>query len=179
MNTMDTTEEQAERVTIAGEPVATPIDSDSRDADQRLLEQEIDKETAEAERAARVRRRRDMLQQELEIVAMEQQLDVLRRARNAGYTPVASANGDVGHENSSEARSVAGSAFENPTYRRGTSSRPQLKEPDTFKGKTLKEARDFIRSLELVFALAPKAYSSEREKILYGVMFLAGEPRET
>jgi hypothetical protein len=53
-----------------------------------------------------------------------------------------------------------------------------LKEPDTFKGKTLKEARDFIRSLELVFALAPKAYSSEREKILYSVIFLVGEPRE-
>jgi hypothetical protein len=53
-----------------------------------------------------------------------------------------------------------------------------LKEPDTFKGKTLKEARDFIRSLKLVFALTPEAYSSEREKILYGVMFLAGEPRK-
>jgi hypothetical protein len=43
----------------------------------------------------------------------------------------------------------------------------------------LKEARDFIRSLELVFALAPDAYSGEKEKILYNVMFLAGEPRET
>lgn len=63
--------------------------------------------------------------------------------------------------------------------RRGPASRPRLREPDTFKGKTLKEARDFIRSLELVFALAPEAYQSENEKVLYGVMFLAGEPRET
>lgn len=163
----------------AGELASTPIDSDLQDADQRAREQEASEEAAEAEQAARVRRRRDMLQQELEIAAMEQQLDVLRRARNAGYTPVASASGDVGYENNSEARSVASGALEGPAYRRGPSSRPRLKEPDTFKGKTLKEARDFIRSLELVFALAPEAYSSEREKILYGVMFLAGEPRET
>jgi hypothetical protein len=179
LNIMDAIDEQAERVTTASEPGATPIDSNLQEADQRLLEQEVDEEAAEVERAVRVRRRRDMLQQELEIVAMEQQLDVLRRARNAGYTPVASASVDAGYENNSEARSVAGSALESPAYRRGTSSRPRLKEPDTFKGKTLKEARDFIRSLELVFALAPEAYSSEREKILYGVMFLAGEPRET
>ena len=75
---------------------------------------------------------------------MEQQLDVLRRARNAGYTPIASANGNVGYKNNSEARSAVGSAFRNPMAYRGTSSRLRLKEPDTFKGKTLKEARDFI-----------------------------------
>jgi len=122
-----------------------------------------------------MRRRRDMLQQELEIVAIEQQLDVLRRARNAGYTPITSASMDARYENNSEARSVAGSALRNPTYYRGTSSRPRLKELETFKGKTLKEARDFIQSLKLVFTLAPKAYSSEREKILYGIMFLIGK----
>jgi hypothetical protein len=44
---------------------------------------------------------------------------------------------------------------------KGHLSRPRLREPETFKGKTLKEARDFIRSLELVFALAPDAYSAE------------------
>jgi hypothetical protein len=175
---MDSIDEHAERASDADDPEATPIDSDLRDADLGLQE-EVEEEAAEVAQAVRVRRRRDMLQQELEIAAMEQQLDVLRRARNAGYTPIASANGDGGYENNSEARSVAGSAFGNPVARRGTSSRPRLKEPDTFKGKTLKEARDFIRSLELVFALAPEAYSSEREKILYGVMFLAGEPRET
>jgi hypothetical protein len=175
---MDAIDEHVERALDAGDPEATPIDSDLRDADLGLQE-EFDEEAAEVAQAVRVRRRRDMLQQELEIAAMEQQLDVLRRARNAGYTPIASANGDGGYENNSEARSVAGSALGNPAARRGTSSRPRLKEPDTFKGKTLKEARDFIRSLELVFALAPEAYSSEREKILYGVMFLAGEPRET
>jgi hypothetical protein len=52
----------------------TPVDNDPREV--------IDEE----EQATRVRRKRDMLQQELEIVAMEQQLDILRRQRNAGHT---------------------------------------------------------------------------------------------
>jgi hypothetical protein len=104
---------------------------------------------------------------------------VLRRARNAGYTLVDSAEGDVGYENSSNARSAAGTAYESPASRRGPTSKPRLKELDTFKGKTLKEARDFIRSLELIFALAPRVYSLERKKILYSVMFLASEPHKT
>jgi hypothetical protein len=62
---------------------------------------------------------------------------------------------------------------------RGPISRPRLKELDTFKGKTLKEARDFIQLLELVFVLAPNAYSAEQEKILYSIIFLIGELRKT
>lgn len=58
------------------------------------------------------------------------------------------------------------------------SGRLKLREPEPFKGKTLKEARDFVRTLELVFALAGDAYATDRERTLYGVMFLAGEPRE-
>jgi hypothetical protein len=40
-------------------------------------------------------------------------------------------------------------------------SRLRLRELDTFKSKTLKEARDFIRSLELVFTLTLDTYSIE------------------
>jgi hypothetical protein len=106
LSTIDATDEQAERASAATYLRATPIDSELREAGQGEFEQEIDEEPAEEERAARVRRRCDMLQQELKIVAMEQQLDVLRRARNAGYTPVASVGGDAGYENSNETRSA-------------------------------------------------------------------------
>ncbi|KAI7182304.1 hypothetical protein KC363_g8831 [Hortaea werneckii] len=60
----------------------------------------------------------------------------------------------------------------------GRLGRLKLREPEPFKGKTLKEARDFVRTLELVFALAGDAYATDRERTLYGVMFLAGEPRK-
>jgi len=36
-------------------------------------------------------------------------------------------------------------------------ARLKLREPETFRGKTLKEARDFIRSLELIFAMSGDA----------------------
>jgi hypothetical protein len=117
-----------------------------------------------------------MLQQEIEITAMEQQLDILRRQRNVGHTPAA---GSSGRDDAiTKVGSNIGTAFSRQAPRRGPVSRPRLREPETFKGKTLKEARDFIRSLELVFALALDAYSRDQEKVLYGIMFLIGEPRE-
>jgi hypothetical protein len=170
---MDAIEIPAQRVALVGDEPATSSQDDGR----RTPVMEDQREAQEEERARRVRRRRDMLQQEIEIAAMEQQLDVLRRQRNAGYTPAAGSSG--GEDAITEVGSNAGTAFSGQAPRRGPANRPRLREPDTFKGKTLKEARDFIRSLELVFALAPDAYSGDQEKVLYGVMFLAGEPRET
>jgi len=69
---------------------------------------------------------------------------VLHRAHNVGYTHITSTNGNSRYKNSSKARSIIGSIFRNPIVHRGTLSRLHLKELDTFKGKTLKEARDFI-----------------------------------
>jgi hypothetical protein len=118
-----------------------------------------------------------MLQQEIEIAAIEQQLDVLRRQCNAGHTPAASSSS--GDDAITEVGSNIGTAFSGQAPRRGPASRPRLREPETFKGKTLKEARDFIQLLELVFTLALDVYSGDQEKVLYGIMFLVGEPRKT
>ena len=56
--------------------------------------------------------------------------------------------------------------------------RIRLRELDLFKGKTLKEARNFLRTLELVFALLRQTYASDYDKVLYRVMYLVGEPRK-
>ena len=69
---------------------------------------------------------------------------MLYRAYNIGYTPITSTNSDIGYENNSEVRSIIGSVFRNSIVYRRTLSRLRLKELDTFKRKTLKEARDFI-----------------------------------
>ena len=79
---MDAEDEQAERVLRASESQDTPIEEEQHNGLEDMVQ-----DVAEEEQARRVRRRRDMLQQELEIVAMEQQLDVLRRQRDAGHTP--------------------------------------------------------------------------------------------
>ena len=57
-----------------------------------------------------------------------------------------------------------------------TKNKLRLREPNRFKGKTLKEARKFIRSLELVFALSSSTYSDDAKRVLYSVIFLDGEP---
>ena len=105
-------------------------------------------------------------------MTLREQLDVLKRRRHAGVTPVRRSLLED-ERDSEESSSVASHAS------RPLANRPRLKEPDPFKGKTLREAREFIRSLELVFALSMDTYQHDREKVLYGVMFLAGEPRET
>ena len=135
---------------------------------------DVDEDDLESQ-ARSQRRRRDLLQQEIEIETMEQQLAALRRRRNAGNTPAPSYD-DLSEDGRS---SQAPSARSTHAEHSGLSNRPQLRKPEVFKGKTLKEAREFIHTLELVFALAPSAYSSDRNRVLYGVMFLASAPRET
>lgn len=125
------------------------------------------------ERAARQRQRRELLQEEIQILTLEEQLEVLKRRRHAGTTPARRSLFTDGEGEVEEAASVSSHSS------RPLANRPRLKEPDSFKGRTLKEAREFIRSLELVFALSMDTYRYDREKVLYGVMFLAGEPRET
>lgn len=161
----------AERMMEVPAAIETPADQPELNSLDAQSEGDVD---ADAERARRVRVRRDMLQQEIEIAAMEQQLAVLRRRRRHGAaTPAAS---EVGEDGAAGDQALSASASH---AHRGLSNRPRLREPNTFKGKTLKEARDFVRSLELVFALAPDVYQYDRERVLYGVMFLAGEPSET
>ena len=69
---------------------------------------------------------------------------MLHRAHNVGYTHITSTNGNSRYKNSSKARSIIGYILRKSIAYRGTLSSLYLKELDTFKGKTLKEARDFI-----------------------------------
>jgi hypothetical protein len=135
---------------------------------------EVDEDDTESQ-ARSQRRRRDLLRQEIEIETMEQQLAALRRRRNAGNTPALSYDNLSDDGRSSQALSARSAHAEHSSL----FNRPQLRKPEVFRGKTLKEAREFIHTLELVFALAPSAYSSDRNQVLYGVMFLASAPRET
>jgi hypothetical protein len=89
---------------------------------------------------------------------MEQQLAALRRRRNTGNTPAPFYEDLSDDGRSSQALSARSAHAEHSSL----SNRPQLQKPEVFRGKTLKEAREFIHTLELVFALALSAYSSDR-----------------
>lgn len=131
------------------------------------------------EQAKRLRQRREALAQQLEIEELEERLAEVRQRRRAGRTSRASELEDSPEDLMSTRGTSASRSACSPQRSTSRAGRMKLKEPEPFRGKTLKEARDFIRTLELVFALSGQAYSMEREKVLYGVMFLAGEPRET
>ena len=99
--------------------------------------------------------------------------------RNARGTPAAELEDGLSKDLDNNASTALSARSSHSSRRAGSSSKPRLRELDTFKGKTLKEARNFIRSLELVFALALDAYRDTHARVLYSVMFLAGEPRKT
>jgi len=43
----------------------------------------------------------------------------------------------------------------------------------------LKEAQDFIQTLDLNFALALDLYPTQASRVLFGIMYLGREPNET
>ena len=136
-----------------------------------------------SERRQQLLEERACLQQELELNALEEEVENLRRVRAAGSTPAQNVRHvrernrlipmpqDSSDETSSYRSSVAPPAS-------SLSARPKLKEPKTFKGDTIKEARVFIRELEVIFALAKDSYQTEEEKVLYGVLYLTGDAHE-
>jgi len=170
---MDDRESQADLMRAGVHPEARMAEVDDEEDDDLAPTEP----TASDEQAQRQQRRLD-LEERLEIARMEDELDALRRKRDAGRTQAGILLGaDEEEDRASHTASVA-SQHRRAGVTPSRSNRVRLREPDTFKGKTLKEAREFIRSLELVFALSGDAYDDNREKVLYGVMFLAGEPRE-
>jgi len=65
-------------------------------------------------------------------------------------------------------------------YTHSSSARTmRLREPLIFISKTLKEAQDFIQILKLNFALALAAYPTHASCVLFGVIYLGSELKET
>ena len=144
---------------------AERVERDS-DATSRTLEETVE------QRVERLTREKEQLRQELEAEELEAEIEQLRRLRDAGNTPAAPQ--DSVRETPDRSSTPASSVAHAPSL----ASRPKLKEPKAFRGNNIKEARNFIRDLDVIFALAGNTYPTDREKVLYGVMFLEGEPHE-
>lgn len=126
-------------------------------------EPEIDQEEGEetvADEIRRLREEREELRQQDELYMLRAEVARLQRTREAGHTPGPSENSSTLSYRERPMRSAGG---------------PRLRQPDPFKGKTLKEARTFLRQLESIFALSGDQYRDSHAKILYASMFLEGE----
>ena len=129
----------------------------------------------------RLRARRDALAEAIEVEELQVRLETLRRRRVEGHLPIGRLSFNDGIPKvGASVRSASIAGGEGATYT--TSSMPnrlKLRTRDVFKGQTLTEAREFLRAIELVFTITKYSYTLEEEKVIYGVMFLAGEPRKT
>ena len=124
------------------------------------------------EKLVRLRTTHDRLQQELEAQHLEEEIERMERVRATGAAPVEPA------QLRAETPSTSSGRNDGATLSRNSGGRLKLKEPTPFEGKSIREARSFLRELELNFALSGDLYSIDKDKVLYGVMFLAGDPQE-
>ena len=151
-------------------------DRDAGDSSETLppktLEQRVERLWAE----------RDVLRAEIKADKLAADVAAIRRLREAAAAPP---QGDLPALDDDALSNKGRAAQPTPSLRAASdtvtpthSSRLKLREPTPFKGDDIKAARDFIRNLEIVFALLGSAYSLDCEKVLYRVMFLAGDTYE-
>lgn len=62
-----------------------------------------------------------------------------------------------------------------PPYARRTI---RIKDPPAYRGKNLKEHREFIRSCEIAFRVLPQEFLRDNEKVIWAMQYLEGDPRE-
>jgi hypothetical protein len=76
---------------------------------------------------------------------------------------------------------------EAPTRKRGAASPMgrahakrmlKPKNPTEYRGKNLKEHREFFRSCEVAFRLLPQEFAQDNDKVLWAMQYLGGDPRE-
>jgi hypothetical protein len=52
------------------------------------------------------------------------------------------------------------------------------KDPSEYRGKNIKEHREFVRSCELAFRLLPQEFCTDHDKVIWSMQYLGGDPRE-
>ncbi|OAL02352.1 hypothetical protein IQ06DRAFT_176790, partial [Phaeosphaeriaceae sp. SRC1lsM3a] len=52
------------------------------------------------------------------------------------------------------------------------------KSPPEYRGKNLKEHREFCRSCEVAFRLLPEEFTIDDDKVIWAMQYLGGDPRE-
>ena len=127
-----------------------------------------------AERIRVAECRRDELLAQRRLRAIEDEITRLEREEQA-TTPTLSENRDIEVEITNTRKRSAPTTLESAHTKR--TIRP--KEPSEYKGKTLKEHREFFRTCKTAFRLDPQDFPEDRQKILWAMQYLGGDPRES
>ena len=149
--------------------------------DHRLEELEAQAQQLEEQ----LRRRDEQEERERRLAAVEERIRLLHEALGERF--------DDGITVGMSARSMGGSSqatpeesskrgasddFEMPIRKATSHTRLRPKAPTPYKGKHLKEHKNFMRECALLFRNAPAAYSSDSEKILAVAPYLEGDPAD-
>lgn len=128
------------------------------------------------ERIQAAERRRDELQRLQRLQTLEAEIAELESRQGSVTPPTVGETTRVtpGLQDNDTRKRSAAQALTPPQPRR--SLRP--KDPPEYKGKTLKEHREFCRSCEVAFRLLPQEFSYNRDKVLWAMQYIVGEPRE-
>ena len=158
------------------EPELPPQDGrDASASDTLTIEQQLNELRNERERLEREQAAREQ-EQRLQIEMQRQEELVNLRAQVAALTQQAR-GGPAAHETPlrptpsiiTDVIGPADSASQADTRAAQVtgSKRRRFRDPEPFKGKTLKEATIFISSLKVIFEIDPVTYETEREKVLF------------
>jgi hypothetical protein len=152
---------------------SSSLSSERRTPRDEPVEQEEDALAALQERIATVKKRRD------ELLALQQLRELEEEvARLEEYEQNAPPAGE--RDNVSRAQDLAtrrqGAA--EPTGSTYTKRTLKPKDPAEYRGKTIKEHREFVRSCEVAFRLLPQEFDTNRDKVIWSMQYMGGEPRE-
>ena len=158
--------------------------SQSRDSDQVLLSRTPSAEPIPRERnatpsieeriqAAQIRRDELLnLQQQNQLRQLEEeilQLEESEQGRNVGVSD----NPSGPHPQ--ERRTINVTAAPSVAHTRRTL---KPKDPTGYRGKNIREYREFIRSCEMAFRLLPEELKEDKNRVIWSMQYLEGDPKE-
>jgi len=168
------------------EPELPPQDSYNASAsdtitfEQQLNELRNERERLEREQAAReqeqrlqaeIQRHEELVNLRAQVAALAQRARDSPAAQETPLRPTPSIITDVIDPADSASQADTRAAHVTGSKRR------RFRDPEPFKGRTLREATIFISSLKVIFEIDPITYETEREKVLFASTWLSGEPR--
>ena len=130
-----------------------------------------------------VRRQRDELLKERELRQIQEEVRILRGVpvENQTLPPdILPVGTPISQQTSSYSASTTSkrSAAEAPASR-NSKRRVRPKELPPYHGKTIKEHLNWTRDAHTAFRFSPEDFPTEKDKVLYAMQYLAGEPKDT
>lgn len=157
------------------EEVGTPEvaeDDPIEDNPEETVEETIQRLEAEKQALRNEERAREL---QLEVQSMKRRRDRLD-AGAAAAIPLRPIRLDGSATGDDDSVSLGGSSV--AQARSGHPGRPKVKDPKPFRGESIKEAREFIRHLKMVFVNSNMEHD-DRKKVLYSAMWLGGDAAES